>query len=426
MHKGLRAFIPFLAVLALTILAITSPAEAGDWKGKVETIEGKRVVSNPAAPMKEATTIDMERLWRLGGFSDDEDEFFGVIGDIEIDEAGDVYLLDSQLAEVKIYDDDGNFINAIGREGEGPGEFRRPSAMFLTSDGKVAILQTVPGKIVLLTKEGDPAGEMPLPQPDDGGFQILLGVGARSDNLVLHLARNAFDQETNKWSRKDFLASVDDQGVELAEYASRTKTINMAAPVLSDADWDTFENRWTIGPDGKVYGCESFDDYVITVWNKDGSVDKKITREYKHRPRSADEKDFLNNIYGGYSKRIPGETKISIKENCKDIDGIHVRDDGTIWVLSSNGARDLGDDVIGTFDVYNKDGQFVRNVTLNGEGDANDDRYLFVRDRFYVVTKFWQATFTADGVEGVYEEDEDAEPMAVISYKLEADVLAAR
>jgi len=75
-------------------------------------------------------TVKLEHLWTVGGDTEDEDEFFGVIADIEIDNSGNVYLLDSQLAEVKIYTKDGELIRTIGREGEGPGSSVSPTPCF--------------------------------------------------------------------------------------------------------------------------------------------------------------------------------------------------------------------------------------------------------------------------------------------------------
>jgi hypothetical protein len=95
-------------------------------------------------------------LWRVGGDSESEEDLFGVISDIDIDATGEVYLLDSQLSEVKVYSKDGEYLRSLGREGEGPGEFRRPAAMFFTDDGKVAVVQMMPGKIVLLSRTANP------------------------------------------------------------------------------------------------------------------------------------------------------------------------------------------------------------------------------------------------------------------------------
>ena len=67
-------------------------------------------MSSPAKGFAESATIKLPELWRLGGDSDDEDEFFGVISDIDIDDAGQVYLLDSQLNQAKVYTKDGEFV----------------------------------------------------------------------------------------------------------------------------------------------------------------------------------------------------------------------------------------------------------------------------------------------------------------------------
>lgn len=414
-----------MVTLSVAALLAAGPAQAGDWKGTVETVEGAKYVKNPAKPMNPPTTVNMEALWELGGETDSEDEFFGVVADIEIDEDGNVYLLDSQLSEVKIYTPDGEFIRSIGREGEGPGEFRRPSAIFFTKEGNVGVMQTIPGKIVILTPEGEPVGDHPLPEPEDGGFQILTGGQANKGQIVLGLARTALAEDQSSWSRTDFLMRVDGEGKEVATYAKKTNTIVLADAVLNWAKWDTFERRWTVAPDGKVYACESHNDYEITVWNADGSLDRKITREYKHRAQTADEKEFLTKLMDFFAQQIPG-CRVEIENNTKDIDSFHIRDDGSIWVLSSDGSHDHPEGSLGVFDVYNKEGQFVRNVTLMGDGDPLDDLYLFVKNRVYVVTDFLQAAMVAQGATGLYDDEEEAEPMAIRCYKLEGDLLSAR
>lgn len=420
-------YIMVVAVVAAAFLLsiIALPAQAGEWAGKVETVKGVKYVRNPAQPMQGPTTVKMEALWELGGETDDEDEFFGVISDIEIDEHGNVYLLDAQLSEVKIFTAKGEFVRTIGREGEGPGEFRRPARMFFTEDGNIGVMQTIPAKIVLLTPEGDPVGDHPLPEPEDGGYQLLTSGQASKGQLVLAMARTKLAEDQSSWARTDFLTRIDSEGNQLAEYCTKTSTINFADAVLNFAEWDTFERRWVVAPDGKVYACESYADYEITVFNADGSIDKKITRDYKHRASTAEEKEFLEKMMGHFAQTIPN-CRVEIEDDVKDIETFAIRDDGSIWVMTSDGSHDYPDGTVGVFDVYNKDGQFVKAVTLEGDGDAQDDYYLFVKDRFYVVTDFLQAAMVAQGATGLYDEDDEAEPMAVRCYKLDGDLLSAR
>jgi hypothetical protein len=419
-----RVFASTLTVVVAVLVVNATDGQAGAWAGKVSEANGVKTVASPAKGFAEPATIKLPELWRLGGDSESEEEFFGVISDIDIDEAGQVYLLDSQLNEAKIYTKDGEFVRSIGREGEGPGEFRRPSAMFFTKKD-VAIIQMMPGKIVLLTKDGKPAGDYPIPQAPDGGFQLIQGGEARGGNVVLFMGRQQFDQAAGKWSRTSFLASVDAAGKQLAEYTSKENVITMAAATMDDASWDTFERRWELGADGKVYSCNSYADYQITVYDKSGKVDKMITREYKHLARTAEEKDFMNRMFSHWAKMIPN-CKVVINPMDKDIENIYLRDDGSLWVLSSAGARNLPKGTLGVFDVFNPEGQFVKQVTLQGQGNPLEDLYVFEKDRFYVVTSFLQAAMSAEGVQGLYDETDEPEPMAVICYKLEGDVVAAR
>jgi hypothetical protein len=424
LFRAWRVFAVALVAFVVVVI-VTARAHAGEWQGKVTTVNGVKTVSNPAAGFAAPATVKLPEIWRLGGDSESEDEFFGVISDIDIDEQGNVYLLDSQLSECKVYTKDGEFIRSIGREGEGPGEFRSPVSMFFTGDGKVAVVQMMPGKVVLLSREGQPAGDHPIPKAPDGGFQIIQGADSGGGNTVLFMARQAFDQATMKWSRTGFLTSVDPAGKQLADYCSKDNSIDMAAAEMNDKAWDTFERRWEVGPDGRVYACLSYDNYEITVYNKAGGVEKVITREYRHLPRTAEEKDFWSKLMGHYSKMIPN-CKVTITDVTKDIENIYVRDDGSLWVLNSAGTRNLKPGTLGTFDVFNLQGQFVKTVTLQGEGDPMEDHYVFVKDRLYVVTSFLQAALSAQGVQGVFDESEEVEPMAVISYKLEGDLVAAR
>lgn len=53
----------------------------------------------------------------------------------------EVFLLDQQLSEVKVFDSAGQWLRTMGREGEGPGEFRGPVDLALLPGGQVGVLQ---------------------------------------------------------------------------------------------------------------------------------------------------------------------------------------------------------------------------------------------------------------------------------------------
>jgi len=170
MSKGWFARIALVLFVVLAFGAATSTALAA-WSGKEVTEDGVTHVMNPKTPVEKPETIKLTEQWRIGG--DDDEEIFGVITAIIADDAGNLYMLDSQLNEIKVYSANGEYLRTIGREGEGPGEFRGAFNIFMMPDGNVGVLQAFPPKIILLTPQGDPAGEYPLPEIKDEGFRVI-------------------------------------------------------------------------------------------------------------------------------------------------------------------------------------------------------------------------------------------------------------
>jgi hypothetical protein len=389
-------------------------AAAGEWKGQVAQKDGVSYVMNPNEPMEAPVTIQLEENWRIGGDTDSEDEFFGVISRVATDKSGNIYLLDSQLNEVKVFGPDGSYVNTIGREGEGPGEFRRPQDMFFLPDGNLGVLQLAPGRIVMLTPGGEPAGDYPLAPKEAGDTPILIGGRLMGDHLVLVLNENNLQEGKIDITR--CLAMFDSEGKEVKRLHEEVRTMEFASSIIDEKVWSTFDRRWDAGNDGTVYAVTQFPDYEIKVWNKDGSLKHVIARAYPHLKRDQAEIDRVRGIFEAFTRQVPN-AQIKVSEFDQDIASLHPRDDGTLWVLSADGSRKQPKGSLGVFDVFSREGRFVRRITLMGEGDPMQDGYFFVGDRLYVVTGFLDAAMAAQGG-GSEDSEGEADPMAVISYQL--------
>ena len=407
-------------LLALLLCAASvGVATAGKWKGKTIDEGGVPHMVNPAEGMEKARSIQLEELWRLGGDSDDEDEFFGIVSRVLIDETGNVYLLDSQLSEIKIYDAAGGYLNTIGREGEGPGEFRGAAGMFWLPGGAIGVLQAAPGKIVMLTPEGDPAGEHPLPSAEGAGFVMLVGGNSNGKLVDLVIGVNSFEE--GKFTQTRSLINVNSQGEAAVTYASSDRTMDFSNAIISEKVWDGFENRWAMANDGRVYANEAWGEYSITRWAPDGTKEMIIERQMNHRKRDETEIKRIEGIYSAFTRQVPN-AKVEINDLDQDVFRMYSRDDGTLWVNTSYGAIDLEEGTVGVFDIYNDQGQYVREVTLKGEGHPRTDGYFFVKDRLFVVTGLLDAVMAAQGGGTGDENLEEAKPMSVICYKLDLKI----
>jgi len=88
-------------------------------------------IANPSA-------ITIETLWSLSSFG--EGSYFYQPSDIEADlKQSLIYVADSGNHCVFVFNFKGKFVKAIGRKGQGPGEFDRPTGLYVLADSKLAV-----------------------------------------------------------------------------------------------------------------------------------------------------------------------------------------------------------------------------------------------------------------------------------------------
>jgi len=407
-----------LAVCAVLALAAAAPAQ---WKGSEEVRDGVTYVSNPAQPTQAPSAVQLEELWRIGGYEDDE--IFGVITSVLEGNDGNLYMLDAQLNEVKVYGPDGEYLRSIGRQGEGPGEFRGGSSSFLTPAGEIAVLQAFPPKIVLLTPEGDPAGEYPMPKMTGQGFQIMVGAQLCGDNVAMMQMHNRQLEDGTGFIMREVLTLSPKNSSDVIEVASAEAKLDFNNIVMAETEFSGMRNgRWAAIPDGRVVAAPDYLEYKIDVYGPDGKLQQVVTRDYPPHKRTSDEKAFVETIFQRATASMPFPNKqFVISDIHNPIGQLLAREDGSLWVATSRGRFDRSEDSIGVYDVYDSAGHFAQQIDLKGEADPWDDLILFVGDHLLVVTDWLPAVIALQGGgAGADEElEEEVEPMQVICYRLD-------
>ena len=87
------------------------------------------------------------------GLAEGDPHEFEEIGDIEADAEGNMYILDGRARRVAVFDREGRFKLAIGREGEGPGEFVWPHRLTWIGED-LAVLDRQALRISLFHRSG--------------------------------------------------------------------------------------------------------------------------------------------------------------------------------------------------------------------------------------------------------------------------------
>ncbi len=403
-------------------LLLLSPLMSGaaDWQGSMSNENGILRVANPDAALHGESDHVMEELWRLAGDDEESEDFFGVIGHVALGPDGNSYLLDEQLNEVKIYSPAGEFITVIGREGEGPGEFRRPGGLFFLPDGRLAVLQSRPARIILLSTDGTPAGDIALPDAEDGGFRFVQEARLLDDQLALRGATFRRDETGGERSSRLVLMNRDNGALTTLDSSSRR--IDFSRPVIREQD---SQYLWGLLPGGRLLLVDDFD-YRLRVFDAEGNEERWIEVSYPDLVRDGDRLDELKAELGGRMRfrgrrnRSRPEPVVEVEPREPGIRWMGLDGQGRIWVLTGRGAE-LGDDEhLGRFDVFDDEGRLTHRITLAGEGDLARDRFLIHGDRFIVLKEFREARRAMFGNSDDEEEAEyeEAEPMSVICYRL--------
>ena len=92
---------------------------------------------------------------------------FGRIGGVGSYEER-LYVLDTSVPVVRVYDASGRHTSDIGSEGDGPGEFRSPDGLLIGADGRLYVRDMRQARITIFANDGEFIDTWPL----DAGFII--------------------------------------------------------------------------------------------------------------------------------------------------------------------------------------------------------------------------------------------------------------
>ena len=369
-------------------------------------------------PRDGTKTIELEELWRVGGL-DDEETILGVINKVLIDGDHNIYLLDAQLAEIKVFSPEGTQIKVLGKEGDGPGEFRGPTDMCFLPDGTLGVLQAFPGRVIKLNLDNTPAGTWTLGDPTQGAFYIMRGLRQGGGVVVAGGTEQHVDQANGIITRETFLSHLDDQGMRAGDYASNTQTIKFQELRLDEKILiDGADRRFDVSKDGRVAVGIPRNAYEISLFDASGKLERVISRQYESWVRNERAAGIWQRIMETIQRQQAPNAPVSWEETEPDIESLHFSEDGSIWVLNSEGMWAPPSGLFTYYDVFSPDGVFANRVEIRCAGDPQQDMLFFAgEDLAFMITGFWDAALSQFGGSGGADEEE-AEPMGVICYRI--------
>jgi hypothetical protein len=374
-------------------------------------------VKNAATPTGGVEKLTLTEAWRHGG-EDDEDVLFGLVTDLAVGPDGNIYLLDAQMMDIKVFSPAGKLLRTIGRRGEGPGEFQGAQQIVFRPDGTVGVAQVFPGKLVGLKTDGTPAKDFEPGKgdPTKGGFFVLINAFSGGGNLILSGIDMNFDQATMTQKRHYFVRSYAPDGTQKTEFlnADRTWVFNDSFK-FTEADNDFVWRRLGVDDKGRVVAAPAPYEYALNVYSPDGRLERVIERPYETWTRDARVKQRYQSIMESQARQFPNRPTPAIETQEPDIQDVRCAADGSIWVLTSRAVYTPEAGVLAAWDVFSPTGEYVKQVKAYGPGNPAAD-WLFMTDNGLAIkiTGFWDAALAAMGGE---DADSAGSAMEIVCYK---------
>lgn len=389
------------SVVVFAFLIVSSAARATD---PIATMRS-------SSPLEGSQKVHLEEQWRVE--SDDEDVLLGLISNVLVDSAGIFYLLDDQLCRVHVFDPDGMYVRSLSREGEGPGEVRRPSGLLFLPEGRIGILQRMPGKIVLVDLEGNPAGTIEPTRKEDGTSIPMMFREATYRAGKLVMIGSTIRRRGGGFRPQEFLSILDLDGVEQVRILEKERQIDFQNPRYVEEEEDFIDRgRWAVDPAGTIYAAPDRSRYRIEAYTPDGTLYRIIEREeYEPRKRTTEEKEALAGRLRMMrrGRRMQVEAVMADRESA--IVRLHALESGDLWVLHSSSLHPEDEGAFCTFDVFNRDGEYVAEKAIICDGDSRGDLLFVIDEDRFVLVRGYESTAWQSSSDD--EEADEPEPLSV-------------
>jgi hypothetical protein len=338
---------------------------------EVEMIDGVEYVHNAASPLRPGLAVEFQEELSFGGDAEPKEAVLYRPGDILVDENDLIYVSDYQDAMIKVFDPQGNFVRAIGRKGQGPGEFQSISAMRFLPDGQLLVFDQESRRTSLFDRAGS---FIKSHSWRNWYYQILMtdGSGYVADENIY-----VYGEE-----RKLFVKKYDFEGNELENWGEFTpmgwKTQTKGQMTISITTPYTPQSIFASDPAcRRLYHCHN-DTYAIEAYDGPGRLVRKFDRPYEPVPFT---KKDAEDYYAAFDRR---NNKV-ISEMAREVelpkvktvaDDMFVDDRENLWV-ATNELDASTEPPRRAFDIFNPEGAYTCRLWLDFHPG------VFVRGKMY-------------------------------------------
>jgi hypothetical protein len=334
--------------LSLFLLYAGCQKKTTQWKGTIDIEDGVTVVKNPKEPIYKEPVLELQEDLTVKGSEDIEEQMFQNINTLGIDDKGNFYILDELAGNIKVFDHKGDFLKNIGKKGQGPGEFGMPISLAITPNQNIIVNDMGQRKILFFDKEGNYLKQFSIADK----FLFFGPMVTSTGDLI---ASHTIPQDSPVTELKKFNQELEPLLTFTSIPVDKPPVVNIfVARSLSSLRWTLTDN------DEIIWGDIKNPEYELYVHNQEGTIIKKITRNYDPLPITFEDKDKLMEETFGQSP-MRDQWDVRFPDNYPAYMGFSTDDEGHILVRRyEKQENEQG----GLVDIFDSDGRYMAQVRL--------------------------------------------------------------
>jgi hypothetical protein len=350
--KNKTKVVSIILFLSAFIMLISFGGQKAEWKGTIEEEDGIKVIKNPREPLYGEIEFELEEDLSIGN-EDDENYMFYRVRDIEVDSQGSIYVVDLSNYRIQKFDKSGNYIQTIGRQGQGPGEFELPIKIRIDeTTGNIYVKDQAYG-IEIFDKQGNYIKRFKIKKSFS---DFRLG----DDGNIIGIFRTLSElSQTNSVCKVNSVGEIVETYTEFP-YNMFTQRRSGGSIISVTTGWekDLFISK--INNHTFVYGYA--EEYELGVIDENGHPLYKIKKDVPRRKFPADKRDRLK--------------KLNLGEFQPFYYLIFTDNKGRIYV-QTNKTWTEEDVKLKEVDIFSKNGYFLYKTTLPKDTYVIKNGYLY-------------------------------------------------
>ena len=386
----------------------------GEWAGTVTDSAGVQIIENPSTGMwPQGSSWQLTEVLRIGSSEGDPDYQFGQIAGITVGDKGEIFVLDQQAAQIRVFDAAGTYARSIGSPGGGPGEIGAGSSALLNvSADTLSVADMGNMRVQHFLEDGTPAGEYRI---DMAAGMPIRWQDTPEGLAVVQIRPGMFNPDQTAADSMDAILARKTDG-SVADTIFRMpagKSFSMAGGT-PELKFFSPEPVWTLAPgNGIWYGVNNT--YELGYYDNTGQLVRKLKKSFEPLPVSDADQDIMLDMIKRLMSQQAGappeaiEQFLSIVEFDDQFPAYYQLFSGpqsSLWVQHIQIPSELSEEEkenfnpmvnIGspTWDVFDTEGRFLGKIEMPA--------------------RFQPMRFTTDRIYGVWRDDLDVQYVMALS-----------